>query len=146
MIVTFMTVSNFTRNHMITVALPYRVSLMACDEVGLGEGLEVGDKFNITRPDVLLIGTPLLRDKDVAKLVLDTDFSNTLRKYSGVWPLLTVTVYATLTPDNNIRLFDVTVTPLTALTGTPNTADTLCLRASVNDVLDAWTREIPESV
>ena len=41
--------------------------------MGLREGLEVGDKFNTTRPDVLLICKPLLVDKDVAKLVLDID-------------------------------------------------------------------------
>ena len=106
-------------------------------------GLEVGDKFNTIILDILLIATPLLVDKVVAKLPSDTELSSTPIKKSGVWSLVTVTVYDTITPDNNIRLFAVTVTLVTALTGTSNKVDTLCCSASINEALDAWLRVTP---
>ena len=103
-------------------------------------GLEVGDKLTTDRPDALFICTPLFADKDVAKLPLDTDSWSALMKNSGVFPLVMVKMYDTVTPDSSIRLFAATSIFVTVLAGTPIDVEMLRAIACRKESLDASSR------
>ena len=106
----------------------------------------VGDELIRTRLDRPAIDIPLLMDKDSKKLPLDTEVCSIVIRASGVTPLVTFTVYAIVTLDSNIRLRPTTLTPVTALAGTPNCSDTVATIACEKGALEACAKVTPVTV
>ena len=98
------------------------------------------------RPETLVIGRPLLAVKFDRKDPLDTDVWSLPTKVSVVMPVVTLTAYIMLTPDSSCRLFEVIITPPTAVAEKPAADETVPMMASEKEGVEASARVTPVTV